>query len=136
MYRHSKRNSLYHLSLQRIGSVSSVIPCKDQGPLPQNMDWPWLAVADKLAVAGAAVHEPPSEVVAAARDRRAMAGQVQQMMLAILLERQSCEKELADAADRESDMGDDADMLSMDVDDDCTEFNELLDDEFDTGAAS
>ena len=81
--------------------------------------------ADKLAVAGAAAHGPPSEVVAAAKGRHEMAVEVHQMMLAILLERRSCEKERDDAADRGSDFGDDADIFSGSI------VTEMLDDEFD-----
>ena len=85
--------------------------------------------ADKLAVAGAASHGPPSEVVAAAKGRHEMASEVHQMMLAILLERRSREKELDDAADRGSDFGDDADIFSGSCD---VRFgSDTLDDEFD-----
>ena len=44
--------------------------------------------ADKLAVAAAASHQVPAEVVADARSRRQMVRQTQDMMVDILIERQ------------------------------------------------
>jgi len=63
--------------------------------------------ADALAVAGAAAHRVPPEVVAAAKARQKMAKQTHEMMVTILTERQKQENLFAeDAPDRGSDMGD------------------------------
>jgi hypothetical protein len=83
--------------------------------------------ADKLAVDGAAMHQVPPEVVAAAKARRQTAKRTHEMMVAILIERQKQESLIAENdPDRGSEMGDSG--LEFD---DCME---LLNDEFDRGS--
>ena len=64
--------------------------------------------ADALAVAGARLHHVDSEVLAAAKDRRSCAKQVQQMMVAVLQVRFEAEGDPNDAGvvDRGSDCDD------------------------------
>ena len=88
--------------------------------------------ADKLAVAGAATHQVPAEVVEDARSRRQMARQTQEMMVDILIERQKQENLFAEEQpDRGSDMGeggldfdDCMELLESDMDE-CMEFGVL-----------
>ena len=80
--------------------------------------------ADELAVAGAAAHTVPSEVVEAAAARRRSAMQTHEMMLAILAARQLEENESGEA-DRGSDMGEcmELDCIELDcIELDCMEF--------------
>ena len=89
--------------------------------------------ADELAVAGASVHQFPSEVVTAAHERRDWAVNVQQMMVYILKARFAEENATANDAgdDRGSDMGDHDDGMSAEASDD----RERIDDEIDSGEA-
>ena len=84
--------------------------------------------ADKLAVAGAAIHHVPAEGAAEAMSRRQMAKRTQEMMVNILIERQKQEN-LSAEEDPDPDRGSDMGEGSLDFDD-CME---LLDDEFDNG---
>ena len=71
--------------------------------------------ADKLAVAGAAMHRVPAEVVAAANLRKQTAMHVQQMMVAILTARLLAEHlgaSDAECPDRGSEMGDCVECVS------------------------
>ena len=62
--------------------------------------------ADKLAVDGAAMHQVPAEVVAAAQVRRLTAKRTHEMMVAILIERQREEHVMLESdPDRGSEMG-------------------------------
>ena len=65
--------------------------------------------ADLLAVAGAAMHCAPADIVAAAKERRDLAKRTHAMMVAIVIERQRQENQHVSAsnADRGSDMGED-----------------------------
>ena len=96
--------------------------------------------ADKLAVAGAAMHQVSAEVVAAASLRKTNALHVQQMMVAILKARflaESLARNDAECPDRGSEMGDCIETLPDNEpasnNEDCTEFQNL-DDDFDLGA--
>ena len=97
--------------------------------------------ADELAVAGASVHQFPSEVVTAAHERRDWAVNVQQMMVSILKARFAEENATANDAgdDRGSDMGDHVACQDYDHDDgmsaEASDDRERIDDEIDSGEA-
>ena len=79
--------------------------------------------ADELAVAGANMHQLPSEVVSAAGERKEIAVQVQQMMVSILKARFLAETSGPNDAgdDRGSDMSDCMDTEVIDDENDSAE---------------
>ena len=79
--------------------------------------------ADGLAVAGAASHGVPLDIVNAAKRKRFMAINVHKFMLDVLMQRRAQEHEATSGGDRGSDMADDFF--------DCTELT--LDDDIDIG---